>query len=124
MDLSNHPDTIFVDNAFNLKVRECVQMKNVDVRFHRRAKAQSARARKLQRWSDSLYWTGAISAFSMLGISLVFALLDQESIFQRIDSVLILGVLPALLIRGSVFVTCVALRGAISLTDQYAADLK
>jgi hypothetical protein len=97
-------------------------MKNVDVRFHKRAKAQSARARKLQRWSDSLYWAGAISAFSMLGISVAFALLDQESIFQRIDSVLILGVLPALLIRGGVFVTCLALRGAISLTDPYAAD--
>jgi hypothetical protein len=99
-------------------------MKNVDVRFHRRAKAQSACARKLQRWSDLLYWTGAITAILMLSISVAFALLDQESVFQRIDSVLILGVLPALLIRGGVFVTCVALRGAISLTDQYAADLK
>jgi hypothetical protein len=48
----------------------------------------------------------------MLGMAIMFALLDKEPNFQRATSVVVLGVIPALIIWGSGFIVSIILKAA------------
>jgi hypothetical protein len=81
-------------------------------------------ARKLFRWGRNLYWTGVILAVSILSMAVIFAFLDSEPIFQRATSVVVLGVIPALMVWGSGLVIFIILRAASSVCDWTTAALQ
>jgi hypothetical protein len=86
--------------------------------------AISEGARKLARWGHIFYWSGVTFAIPILSMAIIFALLDREPIFQRVASVLVLGVIPALLIWGSGFIICNMLRAASALYNPTATALR
>jgi|SRR5271168_4287591 len=81
-------------------------------------------ARKLAKWGRVLYWTGRILAILILGLAVLFAGLDREPFFQRVASVLVLGVVPAVLVWGGGFVIYNLLKDASALYDWTATALR
>jgi len=81
-------------------------------------------ARRLAQCGRVVYWTGKIFAILLLGMAVIFAVLDSEPVFQRVASVFVLGVIPALLIWGGVFVIFNLLQEASSLYDWTATALR
>ena len=84
----------------------------------------SGGAWKLARWGRIVYWTGVIFAVLILGIAMMFALLDKEPIFQRAASVVVLGIMPALIIWGSGFVVFIILKAASAVYGRTATALQ
>src|SRR6266566_2587694 len=75
-------------------------------------------ARKFARWSRTLYWTGVILAVLMLSMAIFLASLDREPVFQRVASVIVLGVIPALMFWGSGFVISIILKAVSSVHER------
>lgn len=84
----------------------------------------SNNARRLAQWGRIAYWTGTIFSILIFGMAMLFAILDIEPIFQRVTSVLILGAIPALLVRGGAFAAYHLLKEASSHYDRTATALR
>jgi hypothetical protein len=81
-------------------------------------------ARKLAYFGRALYCIGVSFAVLLMGFAITFAVLESEPMFQRVFSVLILGLAPALLIWAGAFVICNLLKKASSLYDRTATALR
>jgi hypothetical protein len=79
---------------------------------------------KLARWGRIVYWTGVIFAVLILGIAMMFALLDNEPIFQRAASVVVLGIVAALIIWGSGLIVFIILKAASAVYGRTATALQ
>src|SRR5450755_3596082 len=80
---------------------------------------------ELARWGRILYWTGAIFAVLILGMAIMFALADnREGIFQRAASVIVLGVIPALVIWGGGYIIFIILKATGAVYDWTATALQ
>jgi hypothetical protein len=81
-------------------------------------------ARTLARWGRVLYWSGVVIIIPILSMAILFALLDNERLFQRVVSVLVMGVFPALLIWCSGLITCSIFKVASVVYDSAATALR
>jgi len=90
---------------------------NMTSPFRKRDKTLPTRkgARKLAQWGHGFYWTAIVLAIVILATTIIFAVLDKEPLFQRVASVFVLGVIPAVLIWGAALVICSLLKEAGSL---------
>ena len=84
----------------------------------------SDRPPKLARWGHTLYWTGVILAVLILGTAIFLASLDREPVFQRVASVVVLGVIPALMFWGSGFIIFIILKAVSSVYERTTAKFR
>ena len=80
---------------------------------------------ELARWGRILYWTGLIFAVLIFGMAIMFAMVDnRESLFQRAASVIVLGVIPALMIWAGGYIIFMILRATSAVYDWTATALR